>query len=107
MLDEYFKDFPGCTKLPDDPSKQIDYVISYTDDPAEENYALNKEARENFFKEVQKQKIEIYNIKELIDTDEKRVFKLLHCPLKRLLVEAETFKLELPLKKSVIYYLIK
>lgn len=102
MTFEYLKDFAGCTKFPDDPSKQIDYVISYIDDPHEDDYILNKEARANFFTEVQNQKVELYSIKEIVDTDKKRVFKLLHCPLERLLIEAESFKLEMSLKKSVL-----
>ena len=88
-----------CTSFPNQNQKHIDYVIKYekllTQDP--DTQLESKSYRRLFFNLVTEEQIEIYKLRIQIE-DEEHVFALLHCPLERLLKEAERSKLEMKLK---------
>ena len=86
------------TSLPNENSKKIDYVIKY-------KQQLKSDAESKitaFFKGIKEidEKIEIVYL-----NDKKFTYALLHFPLNRLLIEAESIMLEIDLKKVVIFLL--
>ena len=89
------------TSFPNDNDKHIDYVVVYkkiANATSEKDFEKEK-YRQLFFQQIEKESIEFM---ELSDSDfyengSKLVFVLLHCPLKRLLVEAEAIGLEMKL----------
>lgn len=93
--------------FPNQPTKQIDYVIVYKES---ENTKNAEKSREKFFNTLETKGFEIYTIKKQDEGEEnvKIVYKLLHCSLEKLMEEAERIQLELPLKdvlKSFINFL--
>lgn len=88
-----------CTSFPSRNHIHIDYVIKYEKqlDEDQEVQIEKKSYRRLFFNLVEKERIEVHKIRIQIKQEE-HVFALLHCPLKRLLKEAESIKLEMKLK---------
>ena len=93
------------TYYPDDNLKQIDYIIKFKP-PKRIEVQFRIEA---FFKEIISHQIQvkylnvrnIQNIKD--ENNDDFTYALLHCPLERLLIEAETIKLEMDLKKVYFF----
>lgn len=88
------------TSLPNANDKHIDYVICYevvdkTDISSSDLKA--RERREQFFQQLKQESFEIYNIEQVKD-GRTFMFCLLHCPVKRLMKEAEYLRLEMRLK---------
>ena len=93
--------------FPNDNSKIIDYIIVYEDfdgdttDPAKIKI-LKK--RKEFFKQLKVESFELYDLQNEHD-GKKTTFTLLHCPVERLLQEAENFRLEMRLKNvNLIFF---
>jgi hypothetical protein len=80
--------------FPNNQNYHIDYVIYYENT---EKTAVEADTMRNKFIEQLKTK-EKFEVKEICSNDKKKVFILLHCPLHRLMLEAERMKLEMPLK---------
>lgn len=88
------------TSLPNANDKHIDYVICYeVVDKADISCADLKarERREQFFQQLKQESFEIYNIEQVKD-GRTFMYCLLHCPVKRLMKEAEYLRLEMRLK---------
>lgn len=101
------------TSFPNDNRKHIDYVIKYAKlqldkidhDDIKENI-VKESYRRLFFEQVAIENIEIYDI--VIKHEEKEhCYVLLNCPMKRLLTEADTTKLEMKLKTVFLEYFLK
>jgi hypothetical protein len=93
------------TSFPNNNSKHIDYVIKYEERTISDHKQLEHESyRKLFFDEIKKQSIEIYPL-EVKSHGKRHIYALLHCPMERLLVEAETIKLEMNLK-TVLFLII-
>ena len=91
--------------FPNDPSKQIDYVIQYKEIPTTDKNSIQnkkcKQMRNKFITQLKmRQGFDIYKIVKTKDKPEnsKSIYLLLHCSLDRLMQEAERMHLELPLK---------
>lgn len=88
------------TSFPNNNDKRIDYVIYY-------NYELKKThraefgkielVRKSFFDRLKEEGLEIQFIR-MKEDDELHVYVLIHCPVPRLLREAERLKFEMRLK---------
>ena len=95
--------------FPNDNSKIIDYIIVYEDfdgdttDPAKIKI-LKK--RKEFFKQLKVESFELYDLQNEHD-GKKTTFTLLHCPVERLLQEAENFRLEMRLKNVNLIFFFK
>jgi hypothetical protein len=95
------------TSFPNDVTKHIDYVIKYEKHSISEpdlDQLEHESYRKLFFDEITKQSIEIYPL-EVKSHGKRHIYALLHCPMERLLVEAETIKLEMNLK-TVLFLII-
>ena len=98
-------EYQSCTSLPNCNQKHIDYVIRYTldldDNSIDKKNVLKKIYVKLFLDELKKEKIEVFTL-EAKSIHMKHVFVMLHCPMERLLVEAEKTKLEMQLKNVFI-----
>lgn len=88
-----------CTSFPSQNDKHIDYVIKYEKNLNEDEEAKidKKSYRRLFFNLIEKENIKVTKLRIQIKNEE-HVFALLHCPIERLLKEAEKIKLEMKLK---------
>ena len=86
------------TSFPDQNEKHIDFVIVYKqlDGRPTDQECIKKRAE--FFKELQKESFDIYDI-DPKSTYDKFGYILLHCSTERLLREAESIRLKMPLKE--------
>lgn len=94
------------SSLPNCNQKRIDYVIKYflplDEDP---NKNIKKETFINLFlDELSKDSIEVYKL-EIKTKQKKHFFGLIHCPLERLLVQADKIKFEMQLKNVFVNFL--
>ena len=93
------------TSFPNSNNKHIDYVILYESNDKYDMISAQmlkaEQRREQFFQQLKQETFEIYNIEQVKD-DRKYVFCLLHCPVKRLMREAEFMQLEMKLKNVII-----
>ena len=91
------------TSMPNDTSKRIDYVIKYIEkkeiDDDEKDHNIY---REEFFNELTKQNVEFYKNIRFEKEENTHVYTLLHCPMERLLIEADLIELEMPLKTVIM-----
>ncbi len=98
-------EYQSCTSLPNCNQKHIDYVIRYTldldDNSIDKKNVLKKIYVKLFLDELKKENIEVFTL-EAKSIHMKHVFVMLHCPMERLLVEAEKTKLEMQLKNVFI-----
>ena len=94
----------ACTSFPNNNKKHIDFVLTYQEKLANEDENDEKEMsiREEFFTQLTIEKVESFEIEYENKDGVRKIMKLLHCPLERLLIEAEKINLEMPLKKNVI-----
>ena len=94
------------TSFPNLNEKHIDYVIVYKvlEETIENEQCLK--TREDFFKQLQKESFDIYNI-NAEEKDEQVVYCLLHCQASRLLHEAENIHLRMQLKHVLFYKTLK
>jgi hypothetical protein len=87
------------TSFPNSNAKHIDYVIAYkegnNDDP--DKKAEIESMRNAFFEALVNETIDISYIR-FEKNEQIQVYALLHCPVERLLKEAEAMKLEMKLK---------
>jgi hypothetical protein len=90
------------TSLPHHNLKHIDYVIVHEELCGQENLAeqdlKRKQIRKEFFANLKEQTFELADLEIDISKNKKCIFTLLHCPLERLLQEAERSRLEMRLK---------
>lgn len=89
------------TSLPDDNSQHIDYVIKYV----EENEKKEDEHecyRKYFLEQLEMENIIVKKIRFEKNDTENHVYLLLHCPMERLLKEADVINLEMQLKTVFI-----
>lgn len=89
------------TSLPNSNKKHIDYVLFYElpDDVSSPNFIKTEQRREQFFTQLKRESFEIYNLEQTRISDGKRqIISLLHCPVKRLMREAELLRIEMKLK---------
>ena len=95
------------TSLPNSNKKHIDYVLFYelpntADDSSllsSPNFIKAEQRREQFFTQLKRESFEIYNLEQTRISDGKRqIISLLHCPVKRLMREAELLRIEMKLK---------
>jgi hypothetical protein len=93
--------------FPNDNSKIIDYVIVYEDfDPTDQAKVKILKKRNEFFNQLKIESFELYDLQN--ETDGKKMtFTLLHCPIERLLQEAEDFGHEMRLKNVNLMFLVK
>lgn len=86
------------TSFPDQNEKHIDFVIAYEqlNNSPEDQECLKKRAE--FFKELEKESFNIYDINPQ-STHDKFGYVLLNCSTERLLREAESIHLKMPLKE--------
>lgn len=98
------------SRFPNDNLKHIDYVIKYEEKEPEDHEQLEHESyRKLFFDEIKNQSIQIYLL-EVKSQGKRYIYALLHCPIERLLAEAEAIKLEMNLKtvfNSILSYFLK
>ena len=88
------------TSFPNDNSKHIDYVIVYGEVMNQDESIENSKARyyrEAFFELLKREGLEMHYLEEN-RSKQKRVYALIHCPLEKLLIEAESINLRMPLK---------
>lgn len=89
--------------FPNEPTKQIDYVLVY-DKLTEYQLRTDKKKfrkhkiRELFFDKLEREKFEVYEINFTNDKDEEMVYALLHCSNERLLEEADELNFEMKLR---------
>ena len=97
------------TSFPNDNIKHIDYVIIYEEqldrDHLDERDLKIVQKRKEFFENLKENSFELVDLEVDIGNGKKRVFTLLHCPLNRLLQEAEHIRLEMRLKNVMILVL--
>jgi hypothetical protein len=90
------------TSLPHYNLKHIDYVIVHEELCDRENLAgedlKRKQIRKEFFANLKEQTFELFDLEIDISKNKKCIYTLLHCPLERLLQEAERSRLEMRLK---------
>lgn len=101
------------TSFPDENNKHIDYVIVYkkfNDTELKNKKKLRTHRmRELFFDKLEKETLEIYEIKFTDEKGDPYVYALLHCPIERLLEEAAQLNYEIKLKnvgKLLIFSLL-
>ena len=85
------------TCFPNDNSKEIDYVIYYQyglGDQTKEEFLQKEKIREQYLARLKEESLETYKLSYNDDNDMK-VFILIHCPIDRLLAEAERVKLDM------------
>lgn len=90
------------THYPDDNLKKIDYIIKFKPPKrVEVQYRIEAFFKEIISHQIQVKYLNVRNIKNIKDNENNDDFTyaLLHCPLERLLIEAETIRLEMDLKK--------
>lgn len=92
------------TSFPNNNMKHIDYVIVYEEprDRLDEQDLKIIQKRKEFFENLKENSFELVDLEVDIGNGKKRVFSLLHCPLNRLLQEAEHIRLEMRLKNVII-----
>ncbi len=93
-----------CNSFPNNNKKRIDFVLTYEETLADQNASPRTKEdsiRAEFFTQLANEKVESYDIEYENKDGVRKVMKLLHCPLDRLLIEAEKVNLEMPLKKDV------
>ena len=96
------------TSFPNDNSKHIDYVIVYSE-VINQDESMDSKARyyrDAFFELLKREGLEIHYLEEN-RSKQKRVYALIHCPLEKLLIEAESINLRMPLKDVHNFYLTK
>jgi hypothetical protein len=91
------------TSFPNQNSKHIDYVLTYKYNLNGNQTEFNKNelVRRSFLDRLRGEGLEI----EFLRYKEKNnvnVFALLHCPVERLLIEAERLKFQMPIKQVFI-----
>ncbi|RNA37458.1 hypothetical protein BpHYR1_031974 [Brachionus plicatilis] len=89
--------------FPNDNTKRIDYVIfyKYSEQSVDsEDFKLKETNRNNFLDAVQKESIILNKELKFKTKNETNHYILLHCPLERLLKQAERIKLEMRLKDA-------
>ena len=93
------------TYYPDDNLKQIDYIIKFKPPKRiEVQYRIEAFFKEIISHQIQVKYLNVRNIQYIKDeNNDDFTFALLHCPLERLLIEAETIKLEMDLKKVYFF----
>ena len=99
------KDKINLNYLPNDQKKHIDYVIQFKDDEDNFENLMHRRTRNKFIKQlIIRERFEIYQIvkKKTKPINTKSTYLLLHCPLDRLMEEAERMHLELPLKDVIL-----
>jgi hypothetical protein len=90
------------THYPDDNLKQIDYIIKFKPPKRiEVQYRIEAFFKEIISHQIQVKYLNVRNIKN--ENNDDFTYALLHCPLERLLIEAETIKLEMDLKKVYFF----
>ena len=86
--------------LPNQNNKCIDYVIIYDRTAEEEELPqFAEDIRKVFFDELLRERFEIEFL-DVSDGNQTQVYALLHCPVDRLLQEAETIRLEMRLNTT-------
>ena len=89
--------------LPNQNTKYIDYVIIYNKtNKNEERFKFEEEIRKEFFAELEREEFEIEFI-EVTNRSQTQVYALLHCPVERLLHEAEKIRLEMRLNTAILH----
>jgi hypothetical protein len=88
------------TSFPNQNSKHIDYVLTYKYNLHSSQAEFNKNdlVRKSFIDRLRSEGLEV----EFLRYKEKNnvtVFVLLHCPVERLLIEAERLKFQIPIKQ--------
>ena len=93
------------TYYPDDNLKQIDYIIKFKPPKRiEVQYRIEAFFKEIISHQIQVKYLNVRNIQNIKDeNNDDFTYALLHCPLERLLIEAETIKLEMDLKKVYFF----
>ena len=95
-------DLQVLTSFPNFNNKHIDCVIAYEEisdeEPISKQNQKIKLKRKEFFDDLKRQSFELFDIENELENSRKIVFTLLHCPLERLLQEAENTRLEMRLK---------
>lgn len=90
------------TSFPNMNSKHIDYIIFYElfdkNDKTNPDKIKAERKRKQFFLQLKRESFEICNIEQQGKDGQKYIFALLHCPLKRLMKEAELMRIEMRLK---------
>jgi hypothetical protein len=101
-------DVQNPTCFPNQNSKRIDYVIFYKYSLKETQAEFNKHEliRKSFLDRVIAEGIEVEHLRYSEDNNI-NVFVLLHCPIERLLIEAERLKLQMNIKKVGVFFLIQ
>ena len=96
------------TSFPSQNKKHIDYVITYKDhaDDNQEKRAKKTKERKIFFEKLQEEEGLEVEILEFGTGEELHNYALIHCPLERLMTEAEKIKLNMKLN-DVNIFLIK
>lgn len=96
------------TSFPSQNKKHIDYVVTYKDhtDDNQEKRAKKVKERKIFFDKLQEEGLEV-EILEFGTGEELHNYALIHCPLERLMVEAEKIKLNMKLNDVNIFFLVK
>jgi predicted nucleic acid-binding protein len=79
----------------------IRYTLDLDDNSIDKKNVLKKIYVKLFLDELKKENIEVFTL-EAKSIHMKHVFVMLHCPMERLLVEAEKTKLEMQLKNVFI-----
>ena len=86
--------------LPNQNNKYIDYVIIYNKTAKDdEKSKFAEEIRKEFFNELLRERFEIEFL-DVSNGNQTQVYALLHCPVDRLLQEAETIRLEMRLNMA-------
>lgn len=93
------------THYPDDNLKQIDYIIKFKPPKRiEVQYRIEAFFKEIISHQIQVKYLNVRNIQNIKgENNDDFTYALLHCPLERLLIEAETIKLEMDLKKVYFF----
>ena len=101
------------TNFPDNMSKRVDYVITYTykDEPpsgveSDEDVRFKKDMRELFFQRLNADHIDTYPIDIRLNDGTHKVYVLLHCQTERLFDEAQRVNLQMRLNNvtSLVQY---
>lgn len=94
------------TSFPSQNKKHIDYVITYKDhtDDNQEKRAKKVKERKIFFEKLQEEEGLEVEILEFGTGEELHNYALIHCPLERLMVEAEKIKLNMKLNDVNIFF---
>ena len=98
VMNSLSNDTQLSTSFPNQNEKNIDYVIVYK--KPEESGTEQETYCNLFFKQIENESIELMYLddSEFFENETKFVYVLLHCPIKRLLIEAEAIGLEMNLK---------